>query len=95
MSNRELGALFCCTHFDIARKLQEVRTLFLKSSFMCRHFGFGHVTRDELITQHTSSFADAFFGDSGKKAIVILDGTFQDLITYKHIFITYDVCLFL
>lgn len=45
-------------------------------NFVPYHLGFQHVTREELIQDHTRPLAASLFGTSGKEAILVLDGTY-------------------
>lgn len=75
LSNRFLATLFNLTKSSLRRAVKTARQA-LMENFVPYHLGFQHVTREELIQDHTRPLAASLFGTSGKEAILVLDGTY-------------------
>lgn len=75
LSNRFLATLFNLTKSSLRRAVKTARRA-LMENFVPYHLGFQHVTREELIQDHTRPLAASLFGTSGKEAILVLDGTY-------------------
>ena len=81
-----LGKLFGCkSRREVSQRLVRVRKHLMKSKLMSEHFGFGQMTRQSLIQQHSTQFARSFFGQDATgqctKPVVIIDG---DLYPFFH-----------
>lgn len=78
LSNKLLSTLFGITKSSIRRAIASVRKC-LMSQFVPRHLGLDHISREELIANHTRPLAQSLFtSDSGDSAklILVLDGTY-------------------
>lgn len=75
LSNRFLATLFNLTKSSLRRAVKTARQA-LMENFVPYHLGFQHVTREELIQDHTRPLAASLFGTSGKEAILVLDATY-------------------
>ena len=52
-------------------------TAALMTSFVPKHLGLAHINRNEVISNHTATFANVLFGDSKSDvAIAVADGTY-------------------
>ena len=93
MSNRELGALFGCSHIEISNRIIRTRDILKKSQWLKTNIGFEHITREDIIQTHTSHFAEVFYGEQKTRPVVIMDGTtvFHCLFTFLLID-CFDVC---
>ena len=88
-----LGMLFGCkSRREVSQRIIRVRKHLLKSSLMKDHFGFGQMTREKLIQQHSTQYARSFFGRdaSGQctKPVVIIDGGFSALSLNSKTYLT-------
>ena len=77
LSNHLLGILFQMPNKRIvARSIESARKV-LMNSFVPYNVGFNHISRNEIIHQHTSSVARKLFADDEPEtAIVVVDGTY-------------------
>ncbi|XP_061177700.1 uncharacterized protein LOC133186476 [Saccostrea echinata] len=76
-SNRILSTLFNVSKSSIHRAIKSIRTALMNGRFVTENLGFGHITREMVIQQHTRPLAQSFFGDAGtQQAILVLDGTY-------------------
>ena len=77
LSNRLLGILFQIPNKrTVARSIESARKV-LMDRFVPYNVGFNHVSRNEIIRQHTSSLAQKLFADDQPdSAILVVDGTY-------------------
>lgn len=81
-----LSALFGCkSRREVSQRIKRTRKQILRSKLMLEHFGFGQMTRHDLIHKHTTQFAKTFFGrdENGDitRPVVIIDGSYNSLET--------------
>lgn len=75
ISNSLLSALFSISKSCVRRAIRTVRqTLML--SFVDEHLGFQHVTREKVISDHTTVLAKSLFTENDDQVIIVLDGTY-------------------
>lgn len=74
ISSRVLSTVFGISKSSIKRAVANVREALNKNS-VPRYLGFGHISRAEVIENHTRPLAQTLFG-SGSEAILVLDGTY-------------------
>ncbi|XP_061191748.1 uncharacterized protein LOC133199988 [Saccostrea echinata] len=76
LSNQILSTLFQTSKSSLRRVISAVRKAMM-ISFVPHSLGFEHVTREEVINDHTRQLAQTLFGNIEKKqAILVLDGTY-------------------
>ena len=76
MSNNVLATLFSVSKTALRRAINSARTA-LARDFVPYNLGFQHVTREEIINNHTRPIAQTLFGVEGNPpAIVVIDGTY-------------------
>ncbi|CAF5085800.1 unnamed protein product, partial [Rotaria sp. Silwood1] len=77
LSNQTLASLFSLLdRRTVSRVIDSARTAIIKY-FVPKYLGFSHLTRRELIDNHTRPLAKLLFDQPGEdKAIIILDGTY-------------------
>ena len=77
LSNQLLAILFQLPNKrTVARSIESARRV-LMANFVPNNVGFGHVSRNEIIHQRTSSIAQKrFCDDNPDTAIVVADGTY-------------------
>lgn len=77
LSNQLLAILFQLPNKrTVARSIESARRV-LMADFIPNNVGFGHVSRNEIIHQHTSSIAQKLFcDDNPDTAVVVADGTY-------------------
>jgi hypothetical protein len=76
-SNKILSTLFNISKSSVQRSVRTVRNALMTGGFVAENLGFGHVTREQIIDEHTRPLAQTLFGDgTGQQAILILDGTY-------------------
>ncbi|XP_062596569.1 uncharacterized protein LOC134258027 [Saccostrea cucullata] len=76
-SNKILSTLFNISKSSIHRAVTSVRTALMNGGFVRENLGFGHVTREEVIQEHTRPLAQTILGDAvSQQAILVLDGTY-------------------
>ncbi|CAF1141189.1 unnamed protein product [Rotaria sordida] len=77
LSNQTLASLFSLLdRRTVSRVIDSARTAIIKH-FVPKYLGFSHLTRRELIDNHTRPLAKLLFDQPGEdKAIIILDGTY-------------------
>ena len=80
LSLRELAVIFGVQR-DRSRIISQVigrtRVALSKCHLVQSHIGFGHISVDQVIQHHTTTFAREFFGRdpvTGKEHLVFLDG---------------------
>lgn len=74
-SNRVLATLFKCSSSTISRYCSQARRA-LDLHFKPRYFGFEHISREEVIAQHTRTLAKQLYASDQELAILIFDGTY-------------------
>lgn len=56
----------------------------MNGGFVAEHLGFGHITREQIIQEHTRPLVKTILGDRvSQPAILVLDGTFIYIYTHK------------
>jgi len=76
ISNRLLSTLFNIGKSSVRRAIVSSRKA-LSDNFTRNYLGFQHVTREEVINDHTRPLAQELFGNIiSKPAILVLDGTY-------------------
>jgi hypothetical protein len=86
LSNNLLAVLFQLPDKRaVSRSLESARNA-LMSGFVPNHLGFHHITRHEIIHQHTSTIAQQLMcADEPDTAIVVIDGTYIYIQVKKNI----------
>lgn len=74
-SNRILSTLFNISKSGIRRNIKAIRSALINGTFVSENLGFQHVTREQIIHQHTRPLAQTLIGDTTRPQ-VILDGTY-------------------
>lgn len=76
-SNRVLSTLFNISKSGIRRSIKVIRSALIDGNFVKENLGFQHITREEIIHQHTRPLAQTLFGDNTQpQVILVLDGTY-------------------
>ncbi|XP_033753259.1 uncharacterized protein LOC117336747 [Pecten maximus] len=75
MSNKMLSTLFNVGPDAIKRAITSGRKA-LMTDFVPKNIGFNHVTREEIISNHTRHLAQTLFGGPLLPAILVIDGTY-------------------
>lgn len=76
-SNRILSTLFNISKSSVHRGVKSIRTVLMNGGFVAENLGFGHVTREQIIQEHTRPLAQMILGDTvSQPAILVLDGTY-------------------
>ena len=76
MSNKLLSTIFNISKSSVRRAISAVRHSLMKN-FVPDNLGFDHITRQDVISNHTRPLANSLFGSEfGKPAILVLDGTY-------------------
>ena len=76
LSHEVLAALFGFrSRRDVGHVLDAARQALIKC-FVHKHLGFSHISREDVIANHTRPLAKRILADGGDKAILILDGTY-------------------
>lgn len=76
LSNRMLSTLFGIhCRFAVQRSLNVCRTA-LMEKFVPENLGFKHISRDDVIHNHTRPLAKQLFSGDRDSAIIVLDGTY-------------------
>lgn len=75
LSNRVLSTIFNVSQHSIRRAVASCRKNLLQV-FVPENLGFQHVTRQQVIENHTRPLAQTIFGDLTKPAILVIDGTY-------------------
>ena len=83
--NRLLATLFQTSDKKIiSRALESARTV-LMSRFVPYHLGFSHITRRQIIDQHTSTISRQLMcDDEFDKVIIVADGTYIYIQVNSH-----------
>ncbi|CAC5393858.1 unnamed protein product [Mytilus coruscus] len=75
MSNKLLATIFNVGKDSIRRAVATVRKN-LMQTFVPKHLGFNHISREKLIENHTRPLAQTLFGNEFNPAILVIDGTY-------------------
>ncbi|XP_062603051.1 uncharacterized protein LOC134264781 [Saccostrea cucullata] len=75
MSNKLLSTIFNISKDSIRRAISSVRKN-LRQTFVPSNIGFHHVTREQVIQDHTRPLAQTLFGEHCLPAILVIDGTY-------------------
>ncbi|CAC5364418.1 unnamed protein product [Mytilus coruscus] len=75
MSNRLLSTLFNLGRDATRRAISSARK-YLVETFVPENLGFEHISRNNVINNHTRPLAQSLFGDTTNPAILVLDGTY-------------------
>lgn len=75
MSNKMLSAVFNIGKDSVRRAITSARNAIVHD-FVPSYLGFQHVSRKEVIEQHTRPLAQTLFGGLMKPAILVIDGTY-------------------
>ncbi|CAC5410204.1 unnamed protein product [Mytilus coruscus] len=75
MSNKLLATIFNVAKDSIRRAVATVRKN-LMQTFVPKHLGFNHISREKLIENHTRPLAQTLFGNEFNPAILVIDGTY-------------------
>ena len=68
----------------ISRALESARTALMRR-FVPYHLGFEHITRRQIIDQHTSAISKHLMcDDKSDKAIIVADGTYIYIQVNNH-----------
>ncbi|XP_062582893.1 uncharacterized protein LOC134244656 [Saccostrea cucullata] len=75
MPNKILCTLFNLGRDSIRRAIASGRK-YLSQHFVPSHLGFGHISREDIISSHTRPIAQSLFGEGKFPAILVADGTY-------------------
>lgn len=77
LSNKLLAVLFHMTKFQVRKTIVSARTSLMRN-FVPHNLGFNHITREELIQNHTRQLARNLLTEdvTSDPAILVLDGTY-------------------
>ncbi|CAG2229897.1 unnamed protein product [Mytilus edulis] len=75
MSNKLMATIFNVGKDSIRRAVTTVRKN-LMQTFVPKHLGFNHISRENLIENHTRPLAQTLFGNEFNPAILVIDGTY-------------------
>lgn len=77
LSNKLLAVLFHMTKFQVRRAIVSARTSLMRD-FVPHNLGFNHITREEVIQNHTRQLARNLMTEdvTSNPAILVLDGTY-------------------
>ena len=76
-SNRILSTLFNVSKSSIRRCIKSVRSALISGEFVRENLGFQHITRENVIQDHTRELAKTLFAElPDRQAILVLDGTY-------------------
>ena len=76
LPNHILGTLFSLTKNQIQRCIHSARAA-LMQDFVPNVLGFGHITHEEFVRDHTTPTAKTLFSsDNDDAAIIVMDGTY-------------------
>lgn len=73
LSNWELAVLFGVSVSKVGDRIRRTREHLAECRVVKENMGFGHISREEVINDHTTPFAKRFFGGDDK-VVVIADG---------------------
>jgi hypothetical protein len=75
LGNSILSTIFNVSKASIRRAVQTVQRA-LMENFVQHNLGFQHISRENIIQQHTRPLAESLFGGTGTQALLVLDGTY-------------------
>jgi hypothetical protein len=76
ISNKVISTIFNISRSSLTRAISSVRQA-LMQTFVSQNLGLGHITREDVIRNHTRPLAQTLFGDiTESQAIVVFDGTY-------------------
>ena len=76
ISNKVISTIFNISRSSLTRAISSVRQA-LMQTFVSQNLGLRHITREDVIRNHTRPLAQTLFGDiTESQAIVVLDGTY-------------------
>ncbi|XP_065935231.1 uncharacterized protein [Magallana gigas] len=76
MSNQLMSTIFGISKSSVRRAISTVRTALMKK-FVPENVGLHHISRQEVIANHTRPLAQSLFGNmTQSQAIAVLDGTY-------------------
>jgi hypothetical protein len=76
ISKKVISTIFNISRSSLARAISSVRQA-LMQTFVSQNLGLRHITREDVIRNHTRPLAQTLFGDiTESQAIVVLDGTY-------------------
>ncbi|XP_056002877.1 uncharacterized protein LOC130049408 isoform X1 [Ostrea edulis] len=76
-SNCILSTLFRISKSSIHRAVKTICTALMNGGFVTGNLGFGHVTKEEIIQEHTRPLAQSIFSDAvSQQAMLVIDGTY-------------------
>lgn len=76
LPNKIMATLLNISKSSLRRAISSVRNA-LMTSFVPKHLGFNHISRQSVISDHTRPLAQFLFGDQGDpRAILVIDGTY-------------------
>nr|XP_034308171.1 uncharacterized protein LOC117683221 [Crassostrea gigas] len=79
-SNRILSTLFNISKSSVHRGVKSIRTALMNGGFVAENLGFGHVTSEQIIKEHTRPLAQMILGETvSQPAILVLDGTYINI----------------
>lgn len=77
LSNRLLAYIFHLPDKRTVSRIIDSARQAASTTFVPKHLGFSHVTREDVIDRHTTTLARQLISDGGDStAIVIIDGTY-------------------
>ncbi|CAC5424187.1 VPS13A_C [Mytilus coruscus] len=82
MSNKLMTTIFNVRKDSIRRAVATVRKN-LMQTFVPKHLGFNHISREKLIENHTRPLAQTLFGNEFNPAILVIDVTYIHIYTEK------------
>jgi hypothetical protein len=74
LSLRAIAAVFGLNYLAVGKRISETRKQLAACAFIQSNIGFNHLTRQMIIQNHTTDYAEEFYGDSKKRPVVVLDG---------------------
>ena len=75
ISNKVLSTLFSVSKDSIRRAISSVRKNLIQT-FTPHNLGFQHLTREQVINDHTGPLTQTLFGKGLEPAILVIDGTY-------------------
>ena len=75
LSNKFLSTIFGISKSSIRRAIHSVRQVLL-SEFVPPNLGFSHISREDVINNHTRVLAQSLLAENNEQAILVLDGTY-------------------
>ena len=75
LSNKFLSTLFGISKSSIRRAIHSVRQVLLLE-FVPSNLGFSHISREDVISDHTRVLAQSLLAENNEQAILVLDGTY-------------------